>query len=409
MNYLKYHNNNQFYIENLSINNLAKKFITPFYCYSLSQIKYNVKKFYNKFSKINPLVCFSVKSNSNIAILSHLKKEGFGADVVSMGELIASLKAGIKPKKIVFSGVGKTEKEIEFAIKKNILLINIESESEAILVNKISKKLSKITSVGIRFNPNINSKTHKKISTGAEGDKFGLLEENFLNLCKKSKNFKNISFDCLSVHIGSQIQKIEPFKKLIHSIDSILKKTKCKFKFIDLGGGIGISYKPKDKNINLLDYSKIISKFRIKNKCKIIFEPGRIILGNAGILITKIIYIKNTKKKIFAITDAGMNDFMRPALYNAEHKILPAKKNRIINKHIDFVGPICESTDKFLSTNKFSLLKEKDIVVICDVGAYGMSLSSNYNLRLKPMEILVSKNQARIIRKRESYSKLINA
>ena len=376
MNFLKYKKNTRFYIDNLPIDSLAKKFTTPFYCYSLSQIKYNLKQFSEKFKKINPLICFSVKSNSNISILNELKKRGCGADVVSVGELMASLKAGIEPKKIVFSGVGKTEKELEFAIKKNILLINIESESEGILINKISKKLSKITRVGIRLNPNINSGTLKKISTGTINDKFGLLEANFLDLCNKSKNFKNISLECLSVHIGSQIQKIEPFKKLIYVIDKILKKVSCKFK--------------------------------AKNNCKIIFEPGRIILGNAGILVTRITYIKKTTKKYFVIMDAGMNDFIRPALYDTKHIILPVKKSKIIKKNIEFVGPICESADKFLNTKKFSVLKERDVLVICDVGAYGMSLASNYNLRPRAMEILINKSKFKVIRKRENLMNLIH-
>ena len=408
MNFLKYKKNTRFYIDNLPIDSLAKKFTTPFYCYSLSQIKYNLKQFSEKFKKINPLICFSVKSNSNISILNELKKRGCGADVVSIGELIASLKAGIEPKKIVFSGVGKTEKELEFAIKKNILLINIESESESILINKISKKLSKITRVGIRLNPNINSGTLKKISTGTINDKFGLLEANFLDLCNKSKNFKNISLECLSVHIGSQIQKIEPFKKLIYAIDKILKKVSCKFKYVDLGGGIGIPYQSKDNKINLSAYSKLVSKFKTKNNCKIIFEPGRIILGNAGILVTRITYIKKTTKKYFVIMDAGMNDFIRPALYDTKHIILPVKKSKIIKKNIEFVGPICESADKFLNTKKFSVLKERDVLVICDVGAYGMSLASNYNLRPRAMEILINKSKFKVIRKRENLMNLIH-
>ena len=408
MNFLKYKKNNRFYIDNLSVDGLAKKFATPFYCYSLSQIKYNLEKFSQKFKKVNPLICFSVKSNSNISILNELKKKGCGADVVSAGELMAALKAGIDPKKIVFSGVGKTEKELEFAIRKNILLINIESESEGILINKISKKLSKITRVGIRLNPNINPKTIKKISTGTINDKFGLLEASFLDLCNKSKNLKNISLECLSVHLGSQIQKIEPFKKLINVIDKILKKTKCKFKYIDLGGGIGIPYQSKYEKINLSTYSKLVNKFKAKNNCKIIFEPGRIILGNAGILVTRIIYIKKTSKKYFVIMDAGMNDFIRPALYDTEHTILPAKKNRVVKKNIEFVGPICESADKFFNTKKFSIVKEKDIMIICDVGAYGMSLASNYNLRPRPMEVLIDKSKFKVVRKRENIMKLIH-
>jgi len=409
MNFFKY-KNNKFFVDNVSVEKIAKKYATPFYCYSLSQINDNLENFQNSFKNINNMICFSVKSNSNVKILNELKKRGCGADVVSIGELLAALKSGISPKKIVFSGVGKTEKELEFAIKKNILLINIESESEADLINKISSTLSKKTSVGIRLNPNIKPKTIKKILTGSDNDKFGLTEKNFMKLYKKLKNSKNLSLDCLSVHIGSQILQTKPFKKLIDLLNSIIKKTQYNFKYIDLGGGIGISYKPNEKKFNYKEYSKIVEYFSKHHNCKIIFEPGRALLGNSAILVTKIIYIKKTAKKNFVILDAGMNDFIRPALYNTEHQIMPTKKNQniYIKKNTDFVGPICESSDKFLNTTKFQKINEKDVLIISDVGAYGMSLASNYNLRPKPMELLVRKNKCQIIRKRENLIKLIN-
>ncbi len=237
MKFLNY-KNNKFFVDNLSIKKISKKFQTPFYCYSLSQIKFNLDNFKKSFSQINPLICFSVKSNSNIKILNELKKIGCGADVVSIGELKAALKARIDPSKIVFSGIGKTEEELSFAINKNILLINIESENEAYLINKISKKKSKITSVGIRLNPNVKANTDKKISTGSKEDKFGLTEKNLLNLIKKIKNLKNLSLDCISVHIGSQILKLHPFNKTLNILDKVIRKSKYKFKFVDLGGGI---------------------------------------------------------------------------------------------------------------------------------------------------------------------------
>jgi len=408
MKFLNY-KNKKFYVDNISVDQLTKKFETPFYCYSLSQIINNINFFKKSFKEINPLICFSVKSNSNIKILKELKKNDCGADVVSIGELMAALKAGIKPSKIVFSGVGKTEKELYFAIKKNILLINIESESEALLINKISKKLTKVTSVGIRLNPGINSKTHKKISTGSKKDKFGVTYKNFLKLFSKVKKLKNLSTNCLSVHIGSQITNIKPFGRTLNIIYKIIKKTKCNFKYIDLGGGMGISYKNNKQELNLNSYNKLIKKFTNQFKCKIIFEPGRSIIGNSAILVTKIIYIKKNINKDFIILDAGMNDLIRPALYGAKHLIKPINKNKKNKKKkVEFVGPICESSDKFLNLNTFQKIKEKDFLAIMDVGAYGMSLSSNYNFRPKLTEILVYNKEIQIIRKRETLNKLLN-
>jgi len=263
MNFIKLRKNN-LYVENISAHVLAKKYKTPFYCYSLAQLKYNLNSFKNAFRTTNPLICFSVKSNSNISLLNELKKIGAGADVVSAGELLKAIKAKINAKKIVFSGVGKTEDEIKLAIKKRVLLINMESESEANLINKISKKLSKITPVGIRLNPNITAKTHKKISTGSRYDKFGLSYSDTLNFCKRIKNFKNLRLEGISVHIGSQINNIKPFKQVLSVINKIIIKTKINFKFIDLGGGMGISYSNKEKKLDLLQYAKLVNKFKKK-------------------------------------------------------------------------------------------------------------------------------------------------
>ena len=392
-------------VENVSTLALVKKYKTPFYCYSLSQLKSNFYSFNNAFKAVKPLICFSVKSNSNKILLRELKKMGSGADVVSAGELLRAKKAGISSKKIVFSGVGKTEDEIKLAIKKNVLLINIESESEAILINKISKKMSKKTSIGVRLNPNIDAKTHNKISTGRNNDKFGLNYNDCINFCKKINNFKNLKLEGLSVHIGSQITNVKPFNKTLATLDKIIKRTKINFKFIDLGGGMGISYSNKEKELNLKHYAEIVKKFIKNKKTKIIFEPGRFIVGNTSILISKIIYIKKNNKKNFVILDAGMNDLMRPALYDAQHKIIPLKKNsKTLNKNFEFVGPICETTDKFLNTKKFQNLKEGDFVIICDVGAYGMSLSSNYNLRPSPTEVIVKNSKVQVIKKRQKLS-----
>ena len=407
MNYIQLRKNN-LCVENISALNLAKKYKTPLYCYSLSQLKDNFNRFNNTFKTIKSIICFSIKSNSNLTLLKELRKIGSGADVVSLGELLKAIKAGINPKKIVFSGVGKTEEEIRVAIKKKILLINVESENEAILINKISKKLSRTTSIGIRLNPNVTGKTHKKISTGGKNEKFGLLYNDCANLCQKIKRMKNLKLEGLSVHIGSQITNIKPFKEVLSILDKILNKTKIDFKFIDLGGGLGISYSNKERELNLKQYFQLVRKFTKNKNIKIIFEPGRFIVGNTAVLISKIIYIKKSNNKKFVILDAGMNNLIRPALYGAEHQIIPLKKtNKRIEGSIEFVGPICESADKFLSQKNFVQIKEGDYVGLTHVGAYGMSLSSNYNCRPTAAEIMVTGSKHKLIRKRQSLENLV--
>ena len=408
MSYIKYKNNNLF-VENISVRSLVSKFTTPFYLYSEGSIIENFKSFSNHFKKSKPLICFSVKSNSNIQILKVLKKMGSGADVVSGGELLKAIKSGIKPNKIVFSGVGKNEEEISLAIKKNILLINVESENEALLINKIAGKLKKKTAIGIRLNPDINAPTHKKISTGKAEDKFGLSKTNLISFCLRSKKLKNLRLNAISVHIGSQILYENPFKKTLKVLEEIIKKTKINFKFIDLGGGFGIAYKKSDRKINLKKYSRLVESFRKKYNCNIIFEPGRAILGNTAILVTKVQYLKKGSNKTFAILNAGMNDFMRTALYDAVHNIIPVIKNNRKNKGpIEFVGPICETTCKFVKYNKYQKLNQSDYVAISDVGAYGASLSSNYNTKPFIAEIIINKSKARIIRKKQDIKDLIN-
>ena len=403
-----YFNKNKLFIEKVSCLKIAREFGTPSYCYSLDRLKNNIRNFQRNFKTISPLLCFSVKSNSNLQILKEIKKLGMGADVVSKGEMLQALKAGISTKKIVFSGVGKKTDELEFAIKKKILLINAESESEIFEIERLAKLKKTIVNIGIRLNPNIDAKTLKKISTGKHEDKFGLTEKAFLNVLNYFKNSNFVKIKCLSVHIGSQITDYKPYSRMVNVLDKIIKKSKHLFEYIDLGGGMGIQYEKKTRLFNYKKYNEIISNFLKKHKVKIIFEPGRSIIANCAVLLTQIIYIKNTSKKRFVILDAAMNDLMRPALYGSYHNIIPLVKSNKKNKKIhDFVGPICETTDKFLSVKGFQKLNEKDYVAILDVGAYGMSLSSNYNLRPKASEIMVEKKSFKVILKRQKLSNII--
>ena len=407
MSYIRYKNNNLF-VERVSVRSLASKLSTPFYLYSEGNIIENYRLFLNNFKKSNPLICFSVKANSNIQILKVLRKMGSGADVVSGGELLKAIKSGIKPNKIVFSGVGKTEDEIKLAIRKKILLINVESENEAVLINKIAGNLKKRVAIGIRLNPDINAPTHQKISTGKAEDKFGLSKTSLISFCFNIKKLKNLKLNAISVHIGSQILSENPFKKTLKVLEEIIKKTKIYFEFVDLGGGFGIAYKKSDRQINLKNYSNLVEKFKKKYNCNIIFEPGRAIVGNAAILVSKVQYLKKGSNKTFAILNAGMNDFMRTALYDAVHNIIPVIKNSKKNKGtLEFVGPICETTCKFIKYKKYQKLNQSDFVAISDVGAYGASLSSNYNTKPLIAEIIVKNSKARVIRKKQDIKNLL--
>ena len=404
---MRYKNNNYF-IENISLDKLAIKYSTPLYCYSYNKLKSNIINFFTYFKKFSPLVCFAIKSNTNLNLIREIKNFGLGADVVSKGELMLALKAGINRKKIVFSGVGKTESELKFAIEKKILLINSESESEIKIIEKIAKKKNVVVNIGIRLNPNTDANTLKQISTGKKENKFGVDEKTFLKLVSVLRTSKNIKLKCLSVHIGSQITDHKPYEKMLKAVNKIINKAKFNFEYIDLGGGMGISYEKNQKKLDYKKYKSAIEKFLRKNNSKLIFEPGRSIIGNTAILISRVIYLKETSKKIFVILDAGMNDMMRPALYGAKHQILPAFKNKKKSKKsYEFVGPICETTDKFLSVSNFNKLKERDLIFISDVGAYGSSLSSNYNIRPKPSEILINKSKVTILKKRQKLEDII--
>jgi diaminopimelate decarboxylase len=377
--------NKRLTIEKISVQYTAEKFGTPTYCYSYKKLKENINNFKKSFKSFSPLVCFAVKSNANVSLIKEIKKFGLGADVVSMGELMIAIKAGISPKKIVFSGVGKTSAEISYAIDRKILLINAESKSEIEEIDRIAKLKKKRVQIGIRLNPNTDAKTLNQISTGKKENKFGVSDKIFF-----------------------QILDHKPYEKMLKVIDKIINKINHKFEFIDLGGGMGISYSDNNKKLNYRKYNLAIKKFLKNHKSKIIFEPGRSIVGNTGTLISKIIYIKKNDRKNFIILDAAMNDLMRPALYGATHKILPSiKKNKNSKKIYEFVGPICESTDKFTTLKNFQELDEKDLITICDVGAYGMSLSSNYNVRPRPIELLIKGSKIKVIRKRQKHKDLI--
>ena len=397
--------------ENMSIADIATEVQTPFYCYSANAFKNNFNALKNAFKEINPKICYATKSNSNLSILNLLQKEGAGADVVSVGELKKSLIAGIMPHDIVFSGVGKTSDEIEFAIINKIFQINAESTSELNTINKIAQKLGTLQQVGIRINPDVTGKTHENISTGGIGDKFGIPFSEVKDLFLNNEHFENIDISGIAFHIGSQIHDIEPFKKVFQKTGELIKeinKNKQIIKVLDIGGGFGVDYENNQKEFPIEEYAELVkNSFDTKN-LTVVIEPGRSISWDTGILVTKVLYIKKHGEKKFIITDCGMNDLMRPALYNGYHKILPLAETKNTEKiSTDIVGPICESTDRLFSSNEFYDVKEGDLLAILNSGAYGSSMSSNYNVRPLVDEILIDKDNYNIIRNRQSFEESI--
>ncbi len=398
-------------INGISLKKLALKKTTPFYLYSADQIKKNVLDVKRALGAKNNLVCFAIKSNSNLNIIKEYKQYGIGADVVSLGELKLALKAGVNAKKIVFSGVGKTSEELSYAISKNILLINCESQNEVELINKIANKKKKVVNIGIRINPDIKVKTNKKITTGEKQNKFGVSTNEFFRILNIRNNYKNINICGLSFHIGSQIKDLLPYKKLLSSLDKILiklKKINFNLEYLDLGGGMAIPYFKNEKKFKINKLGKLIKNFNKKNNLKLIFEIGRYLSGNIGLVISKVIYIKKIKDRYFIILDAGMNDMSRSAIYEAYHEIISIEKRKgKFLKKIEFVGPICESSDTFGVYKNFSKLKEGDFVCITNSGAYGRSLSSNYNMRPFIEENIIKNKKVQTIRKRQKIENIL--
>ena len=389
--YLEYKKDILFF-DKINLEELSKKIKTPAYCYSVSQIKDNFEQLKRSFKKIDPLICYAVKANFNHNIIKTLSKLGAGADVVSKGELKQSINNGVRANKIVFSGVGKTIDELEFAIIKNIKQINVESEEELNDIEEICKKKNKRIDIGLRVNPNVDAKTHSKISTGRYEDKFGIPENRIVKIFEKFKGNKFLKVNSLSIHIGSQITTLEPFSQAFQKLRKLtieLKKKNFFIKSLDIGGGIGVTYnEKKDKIFKISSYVKLVERNFSDLDAEIILEPGRYLVGESGILLSKVVRLKKGEKKTFLIIDAGMNNLIRPSLYNAEHQIFPVRKKKI-KKKFDIVGPVCESSDVFRKDFVISELKQNNLIIISSVGAYGSCMSSGYNLRENAIEILI--------------------
>ena len=397
---------NKLQIEKINIDKLIKRYQTPLYIYSYNKLKNNYKKLTNILKKN---IYYSVKANSNQAIISLFSKLGSGIDVVSGEELQRALKAKVNPNKIIFEGVGKSKDDLRLAIKKNIRQINIESVGEIEIINKLAKSLKRKINVGVRINPNIDGKTKKKISTGLDHNKFGINLKDLKKTIDKIKSSSNINFVGISCHIGSQIFSLSVYKRLflkMIELEKFFTKNGLVIKHLDLGGGMGYDYTKKMK-FDLYKFSRLIKKYFSNVDYEISFEPGRFLTANSGLLITKILMIKSSRKINFIVVDAGMNTLIRPALYNEMHNIFSPKKNKSKKKY-SIVGPICETSDTFAKEIILPKQSIDDILIIEDVGAYGSSMSSNYNSKVLPAEILIKNNKSYLIRKRQNINELIN-
>ncbi len=401
--------NNELYCEDIKISDIAKKIPTPFYLYSYATIMDHYEKIRSAFSAINPLICFSVKSSSNIAILRALVKNGAGLDIVSGGELYRARLAGADPKKIVYAGVGKKPDEIEEAIKFGILFFNVESEEELETIQKIASSLKRKVNVAIRINPDVTPKTHSHIATGKGDTKFGLDFETVHKIFNSRWRYPDLNIRGVHIHIGSQIVDGDPFEEAIKKVLSFLKKYKIEVDHFNIGGGLGIIYSIENPQ-TAKNFAKRIMPLLKKTRIKIILEPGRFVLGNSGILVTKVLYTKITPRNTFVIVDGGMSDLIRPSLYTAYHKIVPVKVGEDSTQtceKVDVVGPICETGD-FLGKDRFLPMMHKgDLLAVLGAGAYGFAMSSNYNSRPRAAEVMVMKKKVHIIRRQENYAALV--
>ena len=399
--------NDKPFVEGVCLDELTTAIETPFYLYSQKSITDAFKKLKDS---LNAKIFFSVKANSNQAIISLMRSLGAGADVVSAGELERALRAGISPDKIIFEGVGKSLNDIEYAVHNNIRQINIESMEELNMINAIGQTLNKKIIIGIRLNPDIDSQTHCKISTGRRTDKFGIAFDLLPDLCSEIKKLEQIKLNGISCHIGSQIHNIKVFERVFDKMKKateIIKENDLSINHLDLGGGFGVVY-DDEKELNLKELSFLISSIFKNTAYDISFEPGRYLVANAGVVITKILTTKRNESVNYLITDAGMQTLLRPAIYNAFHNIIAL--TNISNDKIEYTvaGPICESSDILAKKILLSQQQTGNYLAICDTGAYGAVMSSNYNTKGLPAEILVSNDSFSIIRNHEKISDIIS-
>jgi len=399
--------NGQLHVESVALSDIAARFDTPCYVYSRSALETALDEFQKELVGIDSLVCYAVKANANLAVLNVFARRGAGFDIVSTGELKRALAAGADPKKIVFSGVGKSAAEMVFALETGILCFNVESAPELERLNDVAMSLGKKAPISLRVNPNVDAKTHPYISTGLKENKFGVAYEDALKIYERAASLPGIEVMGIDCHIGSQLLDPSPFAealdKLLQLIDQLAAKN-ITLHHIDLGGGLGIRYKDEEAP-TVKSYLQPLLQELKNRKLKILLEPGRRLVGNAGVLLTKVEYLKTGEVKNFAIIDAAMNDLTRPALYDAWHDIVPVVPRNDAPQNWEVVGPICESGD-FLGHNRPLAIKPGDLLAILSAGAYGMAMSSNYNARPRAAEVMVDGAKVHLVRRRETIEEL---
>ena len=414
MHHFEYRNG-EMHAEGVPLKRIAKEVGTPAYIYSLATLRRHYQVFDRAFVQVRHIVCFSVKANSNLALLRFFANEGSGFDIVSGGELFRALKVGADPKKIVFSGVGKKKEEIEYALNAGILMFNVESEPELVALNEIAAGVGKKAPISLRINPDVDPQTHPYISTGMKKAKFGIDITKSIDMYKRAAALKNVVVVGVDCHIGSQLTSVSPFvdalAKVREYLDRVLvgelKKEGAQIRYLDLGGGLGINYHDETPPLPE-EYAKAIIQGLEGLDITLILEPGRVIVGNAGILLTEVQYVKETDAKKFVIIDGGMNDLIRPALYGSYQAIQPVVESRAERIVADVVGPICESGDFFAKDREIHRPERGDLLAVMSVGAYGFTMASNYNSHPKPPEVLVDGDRYYVVRKRESFDDLIN-
>jgi diaminopimelate decarboxylase len=408
MDHFKYSGDHLF-CEGVSVEKIAKEVGTPFYLYSHATLTRHYTVFNNAFNSINKLVCYSAKANTSLAVLKLFKKLGSGLDIVSGGELFRGLKAGFSPVRIVYSGVGKRMDEIDYALNSGILMFNVESMEELCLINQRAKANNLKAPVAIRVNPDVDPKTHPYISTGLKKNKFGINTSAAIEGYKTASGMEHIDVVGIDCHIGSQITQVQPFADALKSITSLvsdLQNMGINIRYLDIGGGLGITY-DKESPPGPEEYAKVIIDSLKDFDLQLILEPGRVLVGNAGILVTKVLYRKHGSEKEFVVVDAGMNDLLRPSIYKAYHAIKPVEKTDASLVTADIVGPICETGDFLALDCNISDVKSGDLLAVMSAGAYGFTMSSNYCSRPKVAEVMVKDGQFDVIRMRQDYDDLV--
>lgn len=396
--------------ENLSVEAVARQVGTPFYCYSAEAIRTRFREYTTVFEPDNALICYAVKANSNPSVLGLLAEMGSGADVVSAGELHSALAAGIPASKIVFSGVGKTVSEMNFALERGIFQFNVESEPELERLNQLALSVGKPARVSIRVNPDIDARTHRKITTGKSENKFGIPASRAIKIYDQARQLKGIETQGISMHIGSQLTRLRPFEQAFNALAALtvqLRAAGHDIRVLDIGGGLGIDYGDGHSPPPLERYARLARQILDPLGCRLIIEPGRSLLGAAGILVTEIQYVKQGQERTFLIVDAGMNHLLRPALYDAWHDILPVRKTQGTTLEYDVVGPICETGDSFATKRRLSPMTQGDLLAVMNTGAYGAVMGSFYNSHPLAPEVLIDQGEFRIVRKRMGLDQLI--